>query len=313
MDSAVASPAETAMERDLERANRALSGVAPVLEHALAGDGGGLVNDRLVARVRGMVNDLARQLEARRSIESTDTAPLSDDARDYLTRQLIGDASILVHLHACAVEGVLSEQLESRSGIDPVLSPLWQELIASEEAVIAEMAMQGLAAQSRFMQAQRRMQQPILDLPPEVLERVFRIWVRVINVEEEPSVAAAMRAIKSDYDEAQSRLGVITRLVSTMREGRIAALELEHAGVALFVSALASLVGETRERTVLACHDQQAVRLAVSLRAAGFDRSAIEQHFLLLDSAFATPHTLSDLSPDAARVLLRKNAAEGQW
>jgi len=313
LDSAVASPAETALEGELARANRALSGVAPVLEHALVGDGGGLVNDLLVARVRGMVNDLAHQLELRRSSETPDKLPVPEEALDYLTRLLISDTPLLLHLHACAVEGVLTEKLDSQTGVDPVLSPLWQELIASEDAAVSETAMQALAAQARFMQAQRRMQHPILDLPPEVLERALRIWVRATNVEEEPSVAAAMRAIKSDYDEAQSRLGLITRLVSSMREGRIAALELDHAGLALFTSALASLTGETRERAVMACQNQQAARLAVCLSAAGLDHSAIEQQFVHLDPANTTPRGLAGLSPDAARALLQKSATEGQW
>ncbi|MEM7700493.1 MAG: hypothetical protein AAF251_01005 [Pseudomonadota bacterium] len=313
MDSAVTSPAETALKGELARADRALNGVAPVLEHALASDGGGLVNDLLVARVRGMVNDLARQLEAWRSIESHDTSRLPDKTPDRLTHLLITDTPILRHLHASAIEGVLTEKLDRQSGLDPVLSSLWQELIASEDPVVSETAMQALAAQSRFMQAQRRMQQPILDLPPEVLERALRIWVRATNVDEEPSVTAAMRAIKSDYDEAQSRLGLITRLVSSMREGRIAALELDHAGLALFTSGIASLTGETRERAVLACHNQQVVRLAVCLIAAGLDRSAIEQQVVLLDPANTTPRGLSELSPDIARALLQKSATKGQW
>lgn len=313
MDSAVASPVETALQGELARADRALNGVAPVLEHALVGDGGGLVNDLLVARVRGMVNDLARQLEAWRSSDSSASAIQPSERLDRLTGHLIKDTPILTHLYACAVEGVTTGKLEGRSGLDPVLSPLLQELIASEDAVISETAMQALAAQSRFMQAQRRMQHPIFDLPPEILERALRIWVRATKVDEEPSVAAAMRAIKSEYDEAQGRLGLMTRLVSTMREGRIAALDLGHAGLALFTTALSSLTGLTRERAVLACHDQQVTRLAVSLAAAGLDRSAIEQQFLRLDPAIEAPSGLAELSSDSARAMLQASAAESQW
>lgn len=303
MNSATANSVETVLRDELARADRALNGVAPVLGHVLAGPGHSMVNDAVVARVRGMLNDLAAQFVARLAVQNGET--LADHAStDALSDQLAGDAPILATLHASAIEGLLTERLDQRSSVDPVLSPLLQELIASQDAATGETAMQALAAQSRFMQAQRRMQLPVLELSSETLERALRIWARATPVEHEPRVTQAMRELKAEYDEAQTRTGLIARLVSSMRGGVVAALELEHAGLAIFVSALASKSGQSRERAILACHDDQAARLAVSLRAVGLDGEAIERQFVALDPAVRLPRGLEDISPDNARAML---------
>lgn len=309
MKSAVASPVETVLRDELARADRAISGVAPVLGHILAGSAHTLVNDAVVARVRGMLNDLAQQFEARFQAHLAEPVEADTASVDALAQSLANDAPILAHLHAVATEGLLSQRLEQRASIDPVLSPLWQELIASRDPVTGETAMQALAAQSRFMQGQRRMQQPALELPAETLERALRIWARWAPVEHEPSVTQAMRVLKSEYDEAKTRIGLIARLIASMRGAVVAALELDHAGFAIFASALAHCSHQSRERAVLACHDQQAARLAISLRAAGLEPVALERQFVALDAAYALPSGLDDLSIEAARALLEDSAA----
>ncbi|NQX93857.1 MAG: hypothetical protein HRT64_02850 [Erythrobacter sp.] len=318
MNSAVSSPAETVLRDELARADRALGGVAPVLEHVLAGAGQSLLSDAIVARVRGMLNDLANQFvrSMRASTSEMDIEP-NDGLVDRLASELASDTPILVHCHAMAMEGVLTDRLDQRSSIDPILSPLWQELIASEDAAVGETAMQALTAQSRFMQTQRRMQQPALDLPAEVLERALRIWARSMPVEDEPVVTEAMRGLKADYDEAQTRLALIARLIGSMRSGVLAALELEHAGLALFVSALALSTGQMRARAVMACNEQQAARLAIGLRAAGLDVNAVERQFVALEPTANVPRGLDDLSVDAARAIIEDSASQltvdGGW
>jgi hypothetical protein len=304
LNSAVASSVESVLRDDLARADRALGGVAPVLGHVLAGSGNALVSDAVVARIRGMLNDLARQFAARLAAADSDRHAMDASLPETLAQQLGGDAPMLVALHASAMEGLITEKLDQRAAIDPVLSPLMQELVASQDAFTSETAMQALAGQSRFMQAQRRMQQPVLELSPEALERALRIWARAIPAEDEPVVTRAMRDLKAEYDEAQTRGGLIARLLNAMRGGAVAALELEHAGFALFTSALAQHTGQSRERAILACHDDQSSRLAVSLRAAGLASDAIERQFMALDLSVRPPAALEALSPAMARAML---------
>ena len=313
MNSATVNPVETVLRDELARADRALGGVAPVLGHVLAGSGHSLVSDAVVARVRGMLNDLAGQFVERLAAQAGEEAAdkMIDFASvDALADQLANDVPILATLHATAMEGLLTERLDQRSNVDPVLSPLMQELIASQDAATGETAMQALAAQSRFMQGQRRMQQPVLELSSETLERALRIWVRATPVENEPRVTQAMRQLKAEYDEAQTRTGLFARLVSSMRSGVVAALELQHAGLAIFVSALASQSGQSRERAILACHDDQAARLAVSLRAVGLDAEAIERQFVALDPAVRLPRGFEDVSTDNARAMLQDSLSQ---
>lgn len=295
---------EAVIRAELTREYRGLAGVAPVLGHMLVNSGNALVSDAIVARVRGMLNNLAIQLISRLPNDAPSAEAVQEEAFDQLADQLAQDAAILTYLHASAIESVISERLELRASVDPVLTPLWQELVASEDVPTGETAMQALASQSRFLQTQRRMQHPLEELPAEILERVLRIWVRGTSVDNELDVSAAMRAIKLNYDEAETRIGLISRLVGAMRSGVIAALEIEHAGLALFVTALAQASGQTRELAVLACHQDQAMRLAISLRAAGLDATAVERQLLIFEPTLGFFDDVVAISTEQARELL---------
>lgn len=309
VNSANVSPVESVLRDELARADRALGAVVPVLGHLLVSSDHALVSDEIVARVRGMLVDLAGQLTA--SLpggNEADGTPGAGDPVQFLAERLAGDAIVLGFLHAVAMEAILTERLDQRAGIDPVLSPLWQELIASQDGAVAELAMQALAAQSRFLQGQRRMQHPVAELPPEVLDRAFGLLNEALAGKGEPNTDAALRAMKAEYDEAESRAGLIARLIAALRGGAIAALELEHAGLALFASALAQRSGTGRARAVLACHDGQVSRLALMLRAAGLEPAAIERQFVVLEPAARAPHGLADISVETARALLQQSA-----
>lgn len=263
-----------------------------------------MVSDAVVARLRGMLNDIARQLIASLHDQLELARDGGVDPIDYLADILAADPVLVGYLHAVAIEALITERLEQRASIDPVLSPLWQELIASSDPQTAEIAMQALAAQSRFMQAQRRRQHPVSEMPPATFDRVLRILDTPDAAIPATSLEAAKRTLKSDYDEAQSREGLLARLVTAMRGGAIAALELDHAGLALFVSVLADRAGLAREKAVLACHERQIARLALSLRAAGLDGDAIERQFLILEPSKRAPSELGALPADTARALL---------
>jgi hypothetical protein len=281
--------AEAILRDGLARETRALGSVVPVLRHLLASEGQRLVSDAILARVRGMLSDLAAQL----------VAAGHPGPQETMAETLAGDPALLAFCHALAAESQLAERLHQQRGIDPVLSPLLQELIASDTPAIAELAMNALAAQSRFIQSQRRMQLPLSELPAELFAAVLGTGTD----------HAALAPIKQDYDEGASRLGLLARLVGAMRRGAVAALALDHAGTALFASALAALAGQARAHAVLACHEGQGLRLALMLRAAGLEPGAIERQFLTLDPAAPLPRDPALLSPDRARLLLA--AGEG--
>ncbi|WP_324075788.1 MAG: hypothetical protein RSE14_03150 [Erythrobacter sp.] len=298
MDLADGGALEAALRDELARETRALGSLVPVLRHMLASDGHRLVSDAALARVRGMLSDLAAQLlAAAAGRDPSVRLPADADRRahDALADALAGDPLLLAHCHALAAESLTAERLHQHHGLDPVLSPLLQELIAAEDPLVAELAMNTLAAQSRFIQSQRRMELPLSELPAELFHALTARHL---------GQGDAARRLHETYDEGASRLGLLARLVSAMRRGAIAALALDHAGLALFASAVAALGREEREDAVLACQEGQGARLALMLRSAGMSPENIARIFPLVDPASRAPQGLEDIAPERARLLL---------
>lgn len=300
MDLAADDAVEAILRGGLAREARALDAVVPVLRHLLGCEAQALVSDAVLARVRGMILDCAGQLlAAAQGRDPATRAPTADQAAlDALAERLTGEDALLAHCHALAAESLIAERLQQRHGIDPVLSPLLQELIAAEDPAVASAAMALLAAQSRFMQGQRRMELPLGELPAEL----FHALLAQVAAKAESS--AGLARLQAGYDEAASRLGLLARLVAAMRRGALAALALDHAGLALFATAIAAQTRTPRGAAVLACHESQTLRLALLLRAAGLGVPAIEEQIVLAEPLGRLPRGLGDLSPTRAAALL---------
>ncbi|MFU7528585.1 hypothetical protein [Qipengyuania sp. ASV99] len=303
MDRSETTCVEAILRDELARGNRALSGVAPVISHLLENSGHALVSDAIVARLRGMLSDVARQLLGA-GLAPHLRGQVNEDAADQLSAALAGNSSVLNHLYALAMEGHLTERLEQRSSLDPVLSPLLQELIASDRPNVAEIAMNALAAQSRFMQGQRRMNLPVGELPADLFLQALECFRKAPLNLNPAQVSSGVSALKARYDEGVGRLGLFARLIGSMRGGAVVALELNHSGLALFVSAMAALTRQPRDLAILACHQRQAARLALSLRAAGLDARAIERQFVLIEPDEMLPTGIADLRAERAQELL---------
>lgn len=307
MDLAADHAVEAILTDELARETRALTAVVPVLRHLLSSEAQSLVSDAILARVRGMILDLAAQLlaaQAGRDPATRSHSTADPAALDQLAERLMGDEALLGFCHGLAAEGLIAERLQQRQAIDPVLSPLLQELIASEDAAIASLAMSTLAAQSRFVQSQRRMELPLAELPAELF------LAAVAHARTGAPDSAGLVRVQAGYDEAASRLGLLARLVAAMRRGVLAALGLDHAGLALFASALGVAARQPRMAAVLACHEGQALRLALLLRASGMSPSAIERQVLMVETAGRLPRALAELTPERAAALLTGGGPE---
>lgn len=247
-----------------------------------------------------MILDLAAQLGAAQAGQNPVARALGVDpaALDTLADLLMADEALLAHCHALAAEGLIADRLLQRHAIDPVLSPLLQELIAAEDPAVASLAMATLAAQSRFVQGQRRMELPLGELPAELFHGL------IARGQEDASDSAALANLQAGYDEGTTRLGLLARLVAAMRRGALAAFGIDHAGVALFATALASGTRTLRCEAVLTCHEGQSLRLALLLRSAGLAPQVIERQLVLADPAARLPHALGALSAERAAALL---------
>lgn len=307
MDSAglaTRSAAGHSLAAELARSARGADAALPVLRHLLASDGPSLVNEAVVARVRGMLHDLAQQLCAggrKPVIAADDSASLIEP----LAERLAADSAVLAHIHALAIESHLAERFEQRLALDPVLTPLLQELIASSDQAVAGLAMQVLTAQTRFMQSQRRMELPLAELPADLFHAICRLAAGITG----PAAAGGLAVLKADYDEGLTRLALLARLGTAMHRAVVASLSFDRAGIALFAQGVAALAGIPRAQVVLMCHEQQAVRLALALRAAGLDLAGIERQMLVMAAPAAPLREAAELTPQQARAFLTDHAA----
>lgn len=300
---------EEVLRDELAQGDAVIGTIAPILRHLLANDDHSLFNDEVVARVRGMIDHVARQvLDA---VEDAQGAGARHDHGEetigHVVSALVERSALLGHVHAQALEFQLTERLEVRVALDPVLSPLLQALIASPDSATAASAMALLASQARFIQAQRRMQLPLAELPADLFHAVLQA-MRAIEAEPEV-LAAAEKALRTGYDEGRSRLGLMARLVLGMGGGATAALDVGHAGVGLFLTALSLGAGQDRDLTALAAYEGQLARFALALRAAGVRPEAVEGQFLAIHPDVSLPEGFETLGADRAAALLARSFA----
>lgn len=299
---------EELLREDLVAGDAQIGTYGPILRHLLANDEHSVFSDEIIARVRGMTADMARQLldEVAIAAGNSEERDHQPDAVVAIVSGFVANAGLLSHCHALAIEWHLAERLQSRLAIDPVLSPLLQALIASNETGTATHAMALLASQARFAQAQRRMQLPLTELPGDLLHAAF-VALRAFggtDPEQQALCVQAESAIRARYDEGRSRLGLIARLITAMGGGAMAALSLSHAGSAMFLTALAMASGQDRDLVILATSEGQYARLALALRAAGLKPQAIEEQFMTLYPDVTLPDDFEQLGADRAAALL---------
>ena len=287
--------------------------IAPILRHLLANDEHSVFSDEIIARVRGIMADIANQLLTELAIASgeTDKRDHEGDEIAMLIESLLGHSGFLAHVHALALEWQLTERMQARLGLDPVLSPLLQALIASSEAAVASSAMALLASQARFATSQRRMQLPLSELPGDLLHAALLALRGQCGEDaaKQTTATQAEQTIRGRFDESRSRLGLISRIVTGMGGGATAALALTHAGVGIFLSALALASGQDRDMVVLSTNEGQLARLALALRASGLKPQAIEEQFVSLHPEVALPAGFEQLGSDQAAALLARSAS----
>jgi hypothetical protein len=254
--------------------------------------------------MRGMLGDLARQLLAVEAEEAGAEDPLAIPERHVsdVMASLIADTALLGHVHALALEWQLTERLQARNGLDAALSPLLQAHIASRDAGTAETAMATLAAQVRFLQHARRMQLPLGELPGDLFHAALQVMLAHAGAPD--AAERALARLRGDYDEGTSRLALIARLVTGLGATAAMALAVDHAGAAIFFSALALASGQDRDLAIFSTNDRQLARLALALRAAGLKREQAEAQFVFLHPDVALPDGFDALRANAAAALL---------
>ena len=309
---------ERVLRDELVRGDAMIAAARPILRHLLSNDDHELFSDQTLARVRGMMFDVARQLLSAQaeSAEIGDRKEFVAERQDGLAHALLEDTAFLGHAHALSLEAQLTEHLQAGSGIDAVLPPLVQDLAAAEDAATAGLSMAVLAAQARFVQHYRRMELPLRELPGDLFHRallLLRSHAGAGDGDRDAGAEDAERRLRGAYEEDAGRLALLSRLVMSLESHAARALAVDHAGLAIFASALAMASGQERELTLLSFAERQFSRLALALRAAGLEQQAVEQQFIFLHPEVALPDGFEMLRTDRAAALLAASQPEAAF
>lgn len=313
MSAQPASPVETILCDELAHGDAVLGSLAPILGHLVATPANALFNDQVVATLRGCATFVATKL-----LEAQAIAAGADDPHGFartgsegLAAALLAEPAFLLHCHAQIIECQTAKRLQQRNSVDPVLPSLLQSLIASKDEKTAQLAMAALAGQARFMQQQQRMELPLEELPGPVFDAAIKVWREFVGAEEADHAVKAEMKLRSNFNEATARIGLLSRLIELLGKDRSKALSIGSAGISLFATALAAATGQSRQVAMLATSEQQMGRLALSLRAAGLSTAQIEEVFLHLHPETTLPEGFDALRSDRAGQLLSASGSVG--
>ena len=250
----------------LAAADNRLAQAGVVLEQLVTLGPSALIDDETVARVRALAGDLAGQLVSGQLVSGQLMAgdlALADTVRDLL----VANRAIVLHLHALAIETRLITALAARRVIDPVLPPLVRRRLdagaVGEDAAAETTAL--LSAQTRLGQALRRMRLPLEELPGDL----HHLALAIADAARADRGIADQPVRAEPRDDKHSRLALLHRVLAGLGDDMALALRIDDAGVPLFLSALALASRQPREMVTLACAEDDPIRLALLLRAAG--------------------------------------------
>ena len=294
--------AEQALRDQLARCDAAIATARPILRGLVANEDPALFSDAMIAGVRGMMFDLAAQLLSAQAAaaEVRDHSNFLTEHQEGLAQALSRATDLLAQAHVVVLEAQFAERLRARSGADPVLPPLMQQAAAGSDPELAELATAVLTAQSRFVKQVSEMKLPLRELPADLFDQALGIARQLGGT----GMAEAERRLRAAHDEATSREDFLARFVSRAGEDGADVLSLERAGLAVFATALAAATRQPRAQVMIAFADTQLVRLALSLRAAGFTQQTMELHFQLIHPGHSLPLGLEIVPTDRAAALL---------
>lgn len=289
------------------------------------GQADGSLGDGVVAHVRGLLEDVARQLvEALAGAAHAGGTCMEGGAQAAFVALLASNGTFLGGLHALALEWRLTSRLEERQGIDSVLTPILLAALAtegegSEDDTPLALA-RGLAgAQFRFCLDSRRMRLPLGELPPDL----FRIALAALHLHASGLPAAdrddahsraiiAERSLRLRFDAERARLALLRRFAG---EGAGPAhqnpdqLDLTQAGAALFLTALARTTGLARAQALSLLAPARIGELVLVLRAAGLPAAQAGGCVQALHPDALVPGALLAITPQDAAQMLSQQAA----
>lgn len=223
---------------------------------------------------------------------------------DVVLRVLSECQALVEHLRADVIEWQLTQRLHDTLALDPVSSPVLQQLVVQPDHRAAATAF--LAAQMRWCQSHARMYMALADLPPAVQGQVCAV-IQALGAGE-PDLADRANALCADmrnaYDPAADREVCATQALEHMSLEFADALRVQEMGVAVFLTALARLTMQPRATVTGWTERAQAPRLAVALRAAGMSPGDIQQQLFAFHGDAGLGAGVAEIEPQQASAML---------
>jgi hypothetical protein len=278
----------------------------PILRHLIGAGDLSIFSEETVARIRGMLADVARQL-LDALVGDEGHRVHSPGEVEVVGHALLDNTALVTHLHALTLEWQLTERLQGRLGLDPVASPLLQRALVSTQPLARSEAAAFLSTQVRWCHAQRGMGLPLAELPAELLDIALYTLRTLAGFE--PALAERAGVVEDElrrsHDEASTRIGLATKLLATLsQEGGHQGLSISDAGVPLFLTAVATASNQSRDSVLRYTHRSQAVRLALAFRAAGLDDREVRAQVAAFDPSCALPDGLAQIDAVEAAAIL---------
>jgi len=303
-------PPESSLREALAGGDAILAASVPVLRHLLGPADPTMFCDAAIAQIRGMIRNLAGHLLAARAEASDmrDPDAFIAQGEDRLAQLLAADDALLSYAHSLALETVLAERLQSATALDPVVSPLLQDLIAAGDEEGAGLAMEALAAQARFLQQQQRMELPPRELPDAQFLKAL-LAMRAHAGADDLDAQRAETVLREQRRAHPGRLVLIEDLLTETHLQAASRLSAAHAGLAVCLSALALASGQNRSTLVLSIFARGSLRSALAMRAAGLEAEQVERQLAMLGADPFAGDDLAAMSPQQAAMLLSGSAA----
>src|SRR6185369_1821345 len=109
-DAAAAEAIEATLQGELRLADAAMANTRPILRHLLLNDDHSIFGDEVIARVRGLLQDVARQLvvSLAEAAEERDAQAWAHEESGELAGAFLESPVMVAHAHALAVEWQLT-------------------------------------------------------------------------------------------------------------------------------------------------------------------------------------------------------------
>lgn len=267
-------------------------------------------SDAIMARTRGLVRSLARQLsEAERETDNSTNSSVQSIGR--ISRYLENNEALLRHCHALTLEHSLLLRLQQIRGADPILPPVIRECLSDDKESTASLAMRFVASQGKFLQSLERMHLPLSQLPADILHEVLRDWRNSGSPQNAAAMTASEAQIRNAYDERNSRAALLERLATIVTDTGNEIFQLEKSGLSLFVSLLSDALKQEREEIVRLLDLSQTSRLALALHAVGKKRRAVLADLAYLSDEHAEAAWSGEIDQAEARALYFAEATQG--